>query len=110
MAVPGSVRSRASAGTNQLLAEGCPPVPRRHGRPRRPGAEHGHPRRRAPTRAAARRPRHAVLAAFDWEPATLEHLAVRTGSRLPELALALESLLAAGWVEAAGGWYERVAP
>ena len=50
-----------------------------------------------------------VLAAFDWEPATLEHLAVRTGLALPELALALQSLLDAGWIEAAGGWYERVA-
>ena len=31
-----------------------------------------------------------VLDALDWEPATLEHLAVRTGLRLPDLALALE--------------------
>jgi predicted Rossmann fold nucleotide-binding protein DprA/Smf involved in DNA uptake len=52
----------------------------------------------------------AVLATFDWEPATLEHLAVRTGLRLPELALALEGLLASGWVTSDGGWYERVSP
>ncbi len=51
-----------------------------------------------------------VLQAFDWEPATLEHLAVRTGMRLPDLALTLEGLLAAGWVAVDGGWYERVSP
>jgi DNA processing protein len=109
MAVPGSVRSSSSAGTNQLLAEGS------------------HPCRDAPavlvalglsaaTRVAAtdgrRRPDatgRQILAAFDWEPATLEHLAVRTGLALPDLATTLEALLAAGWVESAGGWYERVA-
>jgi predicted Rossmann fold nucleotide-binding protein DprA/Smf involved in DNA uptake len=51
----------------------------------------------------------AVLAAFDWEPATFEHLAVRTGLALPTLALAVESLVASGWVIAEGGWYERAA-
>lgn len=110
MAVPGSVRSAASAGTNQLLAEGC------------------HPVRDATdvlvalglTPAATRgpvdhRPRPdadstALLEAFSWEPATFEHLAVRTGMALPVLALALEALIAHGWVAADGGWYERVAP
>ena len=51
-----------------------------------------------------------VLDAFDWEPVTLEHLAARTGLRLPDLAVSLEELLAVGWVTASGGWYERVAP
>ena len=49
-----------------------------------------------------------VLDAFDWEPATLEHLAVRTGLALPDLALTVESLLEAGWIEASGGWFERL--
>ena len=35
------------------------------------------------------------------QAATLEHLAIRTGLALPELALALEGLLAAGWVACA---------
>ena len=71
----------------------------------------------AAARSAAADPRtppdpsqKVVLEAFDWEPATLEHLAVRTGMRLPDLALALEGLLADGWVAADGGWYERVSP
>jgi DNA-binding IclR family transcriptional regulator len=50
-----------------------------------------------------------VLEAFDWEPATLEHLAARTHLPLGELVLAVEALLADGWVRLEGGWYERVA-
>lgn len=109
LAAPGSVRSAAAAGTNQLLAEGCHPVrdttdvlvalgltPAAWRGP----VEH----RRAPDAAGT-----AVLEAFDWEPATLEHLAARTALGLPELAVALETLVADGWVEALGGWYERVA-
>jgi len=109
MAVPGSVRSPSAAGTNQLIAEGCPPVRDATDVLVALGLT-------AATRAAAPDPRvrpdatgRAVLAGFDWEPATLEHLAVRTGLPLPDLALALETLLAAGWVDRAGGWYERVA-
>jgi DNA processing protein len=109
MAVPGSVRSPSSVGTNRLIADGCAPVldttdvivalgltaaARVVTDPRPPPD----PRQKV------------VLEAFDWEPATLEHLAVRTGLRLPELALTLESLLGTGWVMAEGGWYERVSP
>src|SRR5690606_4171441 len=71
MAVPGSVRLSAAAGSNQLLAEGCPPVRDADdvlvalglvaGR-RQAGAE----TRPAPGPAAA-----AVLEAFEWEPVTL---------------------------------------
>jgi len=109
MAVPGSVRNPAAAGTNLLLAEGCAPARDAtdvlvalglSAASRAAAAE----RRRAPDRTGK-----AVLAAFDWEPATLEHLAVRTGLSLPELAVALEALQRDGWVAADGGWYERVA-
>jgi DNA processing protein len=109
MVVPGSVRSPATAGTHQLLAEGCHPVRDatdvlvalgltavdRAGR---------HDRRPAPGAVGA-----AVLEAFAWEPATLEHLVVRTGLSIPDLAVALEQLQAGGWVAGTGGWFERVA-
>ncbi len=108
MVVPGSVRLSSTAGTNQLLAEGCAPVRDASdvlvalglvdGR-RRAGARE---RRRAPSPAAA-----TVLDAFDWEPVTLEHLAARTSLSVPAIALALEELLAGGWVTVDGGWYER---
>lgn len=109
LAVPGSVRSPAAAGTNQLLAEGCHPA--RDATDvlvalgLTPAARRGSADRRVPPDATGQK----VLRAFDWEPATLEHLAVRTGLHLPELAVALEALVAARWVERNGGWYERVA-
>lgn len=109
MAVPGSVRSPAAAGTNQLLADGGHPV--------RDAADvlvalglsaasgrRGTERRPTPDAHAA-----AVLDAFDWEPATLEHLAVRTGLPVPALATSIEWLVSSGWVALEGGWYERVA-
>lgn len=109
MAVPGSVRNPAAAGTNLLLSEGCAPCRDATDvlvalglsvASRASAADH-----RPPPDAAGK----ALLAAFGWEPATLEHLAVRTGLGLPELAVGLEALQRDGWVLAAGGWYERVA-
>jgi DNA processing protein len=110
LAVPGSVRNPAAAGTNELLAEGRAPVcsvddvlvalglgaGRRGG----PSAD-----RRAQPEATDR----PVLEAVGWQPATLDHLVLRTGLDLGRLALALDRLCAAGWVARHGGWYERVA-
>ncbi len=107
MAVPGSVRSRASAGSNKLLADGCPPVRDATDVLVALGLSTAARGLRADPRPVPDAMGKAVLSAFDWEPATLEHLAVRTGFALPELAVALEQLLAAGWVESSGGWYER---
>ena len=108
MAVPGSVRNASSAGTNQLLADGCPPVRDATDVLVALGLTAATRAAAIDTRARPDATGRAVLAAFDWEPATLEHLAMRTALALPELAVALEALLAAGWVDRAGGWYERV--
>jgi DNA processing protein len=113
MAVPGSVRNPAAAGTNALLADGCHPVRDVRDvlmalglRTAGPGPRPVEARRdRRPAPGADGR---AVLEAFDWEPATLEHLALRTGRPVPELALALHQLEADGWVAGPGPWYERV--
>jgi DNA processing protein len=109
MAVPGSVRSPAAAGTNQLLAEGCHPVRDATDVLVALGLTPAGRRPRADRRLAPDTAGQAVLAAFDWEPATLEHLAVRTTLPLATLAVALERLVATGWVSVQGGWYERVA-
>jgi len=109
MAVPGSVRNPAAAGTNQLLADGCHPVRDADdvlvalGLSQASRAQHQE-HRPAPTATEQQ-----VLDAFGWEPATLEDLAVRTTLPVPELAVAIEGLVAAGWARADGGWYERVA-
>jgi DNA processing protein len=109
MAVPGPVTAPASAGTNRLLSEGRGVVRdavdvlvalglsgggRRSPQDRRPPPDPGDGR---------------VLDAFDWQPATLDHLVLRTGLALLDLTVALDRLVEGGWIEQRGGWFERVA-
>lgn len=107
MVVPGSVRSPAAAGTNQLLAEGCPPVRDAGDVLVALGLVRGRRHRRVESRPAPGPDAAVVLDALGWEPATFEHLAVRCGLGLAELAVALEQLVADGWVSQHGGWYEQ---
>ncbi len=109
LAAPGSVRSASAAGTNQLLAEGCHPVRDSGDVLVALGLTAASQRGPVDRRPAPDITGTAVLEAFDWEPATLEHLAVRTALPLGQLAVALERLVTGGWVLAEGGWYERVA-
>ncbi len=111
MAVPGPVHSPSSVGCNDLLADSPTTAMARNAtdvlvaiglqsRSQRPSVE--------------RRPRpapddRAVLDALGWQPATLDHLLLRTGRSIPELASALVRLEREGWVAPRGGWYERVA-
>jgi predicted Rossmann fold nucleotide-binding protein DprA/Smf involved in DNA uptake len=65
-------------------------------------------------RAAERRRRPSagdreVLEALGWQPVTLDHLVLRTGRAVPDLAAALARLENDGWVAPRGGWFERVA-
>lgn len=112
-AVPGPIRSPASAGTNRLIAEGggvlcdvedllvlldISRTTLRFGD--------------APTGAGGEPPvtdavAVGILEAFDWMPATLEMLASRTGLGLGELAWHLENLNASGLLARRGLWYER---
>ena len=116
-AVPGPIRSPASAGSNRLIAEGCGVVcdiedllvlldmerarlPLRLPSPdTRPASEGG--------AAADPATSAAILDAFDWMPATLEMLAARTGIDLGELSWHLENLNVAGLLARRGLWYER---
>jgi DNA processing protein len=117
LAVPGSVRSPASSGTNQLLHDGCAPARSAADvLDALPGAAVP-----APPAVVGDRPADAVdhgalppaaaqvLDALGGDPAALEQLAVRSGLALAELSLSLDALLAAGLVTDSGGWYERVA-
>ena len=112
-AVPGPIRSPASAGTNRLIAEGggvlCDIedllVLLDISRTKLPLQDVA-----APTGGAAPvtdATAVAILDAFDWMPATLEMLAARTGLDLGELAWHLESLSNSGQLARRGLWYER---
>jgi len=121
-AVPGSVRSPASAGTNRLLVDGAVPVRDAQdvltavelaiaARPEiaAPGRLPGADRPVAPGRGA--RPLgpapSRVRRALDQDPATLEVVVRRSGLSLGEVSLALEQLAEAGLAVGEQGWWSR---
>lgn len=106
MAVPGSVRSPASAGTNALLAAGSPPARDATDVLVELGLDVGAWQRSAsPTGPAGEAGR--VLDAVGWEPSTLEQVAERLHAPLGPVAVHLVALEREGWVRQSAGWYER---
>ena len=107
LAVPGPVRSSASDGCFELLADGCAPcrdaddVLLALGLS---GAE-TRPLDPRPTPSAAGQ---QVLEALGWQPADAEQIRVRAGMDMAKVAGAVEELRAAGWVAVSGRWVERV--
>jgi DNA-binding IclR family transcriptional regulator len=49
-----------------------------------------------------------VLDLLGWQPATFDQLAHRSEMSLGELAVALDDLVRARWLEQRGSWFERV--
>ena len=108
LAVPGSVRSPASAFPNALLADGCAPA--------RDALDVlvvlGLSSCTGP--AALQRPpptgeQATVLGAVGWEPATLDEVVARTGFSPGRAGLLLARLEDDGWLVGRGGWWERLA-
>jgi DNA processing protein len=109
MAVPGSVRSRASEGTNQLIAEGAIPVTDVDDVLVALGL--------ATVGATAARPGDAeaglaaeeqqVLRAVDWTPTQTEDVLRRTGLDPARGAALLTRLEMHGLLRAGSGWWER---
>ena len=116
-AVPGSIRSAASEGTNELLADGAFPVcsvadvlvalslagavvPSPEALANRVLVDRR--RRRDPTGE-----QRIVYEALTQDPTSLEELSRVTGLAFPALCGALEWLAQAGLAHDAGGWWER---
>lgn len=114
LAVPGPIDSRASEGTNQLIADGAVLCARvddvllaiDHVVPRAASEQGVLPldQRREPRGDAA-----VVLEGLGWGPTSVERLAVSSGLAFGPLAAALVQLESDGWIERNGGWIERVA-
>lgn len=108
-AVPGSIRSRASAGTNELLRDGAAPA-------LDPGdvlVALGLDHRRAHRTAFDPRPRPRgdearVLEACRAEPLTVDDLAARFRLGLGQVSLLVARLERDGWIVDSGGWFEVV--
>jgi DNA processing protein len=131
MAVPGSVRSPASVGTNQLIRDGCTPLldiedvlaavgfAREHthfgtdaagdvsdeAADQVPGASS--PRSALLVGPAPSPGARAILDALGWEPGSFDQLALRTGLDLAQLARGLDELVETGQVAEERGWFER---
>ncbi len=113
-AVPGSIRSATSEGTNALLADGAFPVCSAadvlvalslYGADL-PGAV-ARAERQPPLRLPPGSAEQAVYQALSPDPAPLEGLARDTGLGLPELSGCLERLAQQGLARDVGGWWER---
>jgi len=115
LAVPGPIRSVASAGTNHLLREGAPPacdvedilVALSLDRSARTPTPTLFDTRGGETRPAVH---NEVLSALDWTPTSVEVVLGRTGRPLPDVAAALAALEMAGLVRGGAGWWERAGP
>ena len=104
-AVPGSVRSPASAGTNRLLRDGAIPaceVDDVLGILGLPLAGRGAPARALPEGTAA-----DVLAAVGWEPTTVDTILRRCALGRAAVALELAHLELDGWVRLGPGGWQR---
>jgi DNA processing protein len=118
-AVPGSIRSATSEGTNALLADGAflvssagdvlirlalegfsvPASPARSGSPPAPARP-----RPAPEAGEEK----VVYDVLTTDPVSLDHLVRVTGLGLPALCGALERLARADLARDAGGWWQRL--
>jgi DNA processing protein len=113
-AVPGSIRSATSAGTNALLADGCFPVCEvadilmalsLRGITL-PAGDAAAPRT-SPAPLHYDGPDQELFALLTQDPVSLDELARQTGLDLPALCGGLERLASAGVARDVGGWWER---
>ena len=118
-AVPGSIRSATSEGTNALLADGAFVVTSAGDILLRLGLEGFFVPASPPgpgSTAAPARPRPTpkpgdetlVYDVLTTDPVSLDHLVRATGLGIPALCGTLERLARAGLARDAGGWWERV--
>jgi DNA processing protein len=109
MAVPGSPRSRASIGTNQLLVDGVAPVTSADDVLVALGLDHRR-QGRLPfeTRVPPDGVQTRILAVCTEQPSNLDMIVAATGLSITDAALGAARLERAGWLAEAGGWFEPV--
>lgn len=109
MAVPGPIRSPASAGTNHLLADGCPPACDTSDILVALALETAAVPTRADNRPPAAGDEAAVLDRLGWEAVSVEDILAVTDLTPSRLAAILHRLQHQGWARGRNGWWERVA-
>ena len=109
LAVPGPITAPSSAGTNQLLFDGCGPVRSVDDVLLALGLQ---PERRRT--ATEQRPTpignaKIVLDSLPWQAVPVEQVITATNLDLGTVMLLLEQLEIDGWVTQRSGWIERIA-
>jgi DNA processing protein len=107
LAVPGPITSRASQGTNRLLADGATPACDPDDVLVAVGLGGAGATSRAAAEPAPGGDAAVVLRSLGWQPATLDQLVLRTGLAFEVVVRAAAELEQAGWVATDGGWFER---
>ena len=107
LAVPGSVRNPAAAGTNDLLSAGCAPARDATDVLVALGLGTVPVVRPPETAAAVSTDQALVLDALGWDASSLEQVADRLGEPLGPVALHLAELVETGTVVRTGAWYTR---
>lgn len=113
-AVPGSIYSPASEGTNKLIFDGATParcvsdvlglLKIRHAGGKSSQEEQ-------PSQAQLRNAAEgAVLDAIGWEPAAIDDVALRSGLSLPQVITAIEQLVTQGELVRHSGLVHRIPP
>jgi DNA processing protein len=111
MAVPGSVHTRASAGTNQLLCDGAAPVTCTDdvlialGLNSRRRSDLGYDPRPPVDSLGA-----TIIARCQVGPQTLDDLCQELELPVASVALGLARLERDGWLAESGGWFELLGP
>jgi len=111
MAVPGSVHSRASVGTNALLADGASTAIDTADILMALGLDHRRAGRgRVDCRPALRGIEKTVVDACRADPRTVDGITLLTGQSVGETAMLVARLESAGWLAETGGWFEVIDP
>ena len=108
LAVPGPVTAPSSAGTNQLLFDGCGPARDVADVLLALGREPERRRVAAETRSTPRGDAKRILESLPWQSVPVQHVVLETGLRLGAVMLELEQLEADGWITQRAGWIERI--
>lgn len=109
MAVPGSVNSRAAAGTNQLIRDGATPVTGVGDVMLTLGLDHRHSSRSGfDPRPLPRGVEAAVLERCRIDACTIDTVVSELDLSVTDAAMTLARLERSGWLRECGGWFEAV--
>jgi DNA processing protein len=108
LAMPGSLRSPASQGCHDLIADGVGVCRGTDDVLLALGMSPGARRRATEDRSPPGPLEQQILDAVGWQPVTLDGVVGATGLTLAEVVMAVDDLVSSRWLSRTGGWIQRV--